>query len=311
MNVPSLKNMKPTLFLAAIFLFAFSANGQTIYTIAGTGTGAYNGDGIAATTAQLYGPQGMTLDASGNLYIADLANHRIRKIDIATGIITTIAGTGTGGYNGDGIAATAAQIWYPSALVFDGNGDLYFTDRGNSRIRKVTTATGIISTVAGTGSAGYNGDGILATTAQLWAPNDINVDASGNLYIADWTNHRVRKVDKSTGLISTIVGTGIGSYNGDGIAATAAQINGPCGILFDNTGNTYVAEYGGYRIRKINGAGIISTIAGTGTSGYNGDGIAATSAQLYGCAYIRFDGVGNMDIGDGANQRIHKIDYST
>src|SRR5580700_8886614 len=134
--------------------------GQTISTIAGTGTGGYNSDGIAATASELYGPQGMALDASGNIYIADLSNNRIRRIDIATGLISTIAGNGTGAYNGDGILATAAEINQPSALNFDQNGNLYFTDRGNNRVRKITTSTGIITTIAGTGSSGYNGDGI-------------------------------------------------------------------------------------------------------------------------------------------------------
>jgi hypothetical protein len=285
---------------------------QNITTVAGTGTAGYNGDGIPATTAQFNGVQGLALDGAGNIYAADIAGNRIRKITIATGFITTIAGTGTGGYNGDGILATAAQINIPSALAFDGNGDLYFTDRSNSRIRKITTSTGIISTVAGTGTAGYNGDGILATSAQLNWPNEVSFDANGNLYIADWLNNRVRKIDIGTGIISTIAGTGTAGYNGDGIAATAAQINGPCGIIFDNAGNIYIAEYGGARVRKINvSTGIISTIAGTGTFGYNGDGILATTAQLSGCAYIKFDVAENMFIGEGSNQRVREIMKST
>jgi hypothetical protein len=286
--------------------------GQNITTVAGTGTAGYNGDGIPATTAQFNGVQGLALDGAGNIYAADIAGNRIRKITISTGIITTIAGTGTGGYNGDGILATAAQINIPSALAFDGSGDLYFTDRSNGRIRKITTSTGIISTVAGTGTAGYNGDGILATAAQLNGPNEVSFDASGNLYIADWFNNRVRKIDKGTGIISTIAGTGTAGYNGDGIAATAAQINGPCGIIFDNAGNTYIAEYGGARVRKISiSTGNITTIAGTGTFGYNGDGILATTAQLSGCAYIKFDYLENMYIGEGSNQRVREIFKST
>ncbi|MCW3119618.1 MAG: hypothetical protein JWM28_3700 [Chitinophagaceae bacterium] len=285
---------------------------QNITTVAGTGTAGYNGDGIPATAAQFNGVQGLAFDAAGNIYAADISNHRIRKITISTGLISTIAGTGTGGYNGDGILATAAQINIPSALAFDSNGDLYFTDRSNSRIRKITTSTGMISTVAGTGSGGYNGDGILATAAQLNNPNEVSFDASGNLYIADWLNHRVRKITTATGIISTIAGTGASGYNGDGIAATTAQISGPCGIIFDNAGNTYIAEYGGARVRKIDvSTGNISTIAGTGTFGYNGDGILATTAQLSGCAYIKFDAAENMFIGEGSNQRVREIIKST
>ena len=304
--------------LLKVFLLFFlnllirSTNAQNITTIAGTGTAGYNGDGILATNAQFNGVQGLALDPAGNIYAADISNNRIRKITISTGIISTIAGTGTGGYNGDGILATAAQINIPSALAFDNNGDLYFTDRSNSRIRKITTATGIISTVAGTAATGYNGDGILATAAQLNNPNEVSFDASGDMYIADWLNNRVRKVNMSTGVISTIAGTGAAGYNGDGIAATAAQINGPCGITFDYAGNIYIAEYGGARVRKITiGTGLISTIAGTGSFGYNGDGIAATAAQLNGCAYIKFDAAENMFIGDGINNRVREIIKST
>ena len=304
--------------LLKVFLLFFlnllirSTNAQNITTIAGTGTAGYNGDGILATNAQFNGVQGLALDPAGNIYAADISNNRIRKITISTGIISTIAGTGTGGYNGDGILATAAQINIPSALAFDNNGDLYFTDRSNSRIRKIAMATGIISTVAGTAATGYNGDGILATAAQLNNPNEVSFDASGDMYIADWLNNRVRKVNMSTGVISTIAGTGAAGYNGDGIAATAAQINGPCGITFDYAGNIYIAEYGGARVRKITiGTGLISTIAGTGSFGYNGDGIAATAAQLNGCAYIKFDAAENMFIGDGINNRVREIIKST
>ena len=301
-----------SLIIISLILLPDSIIAQNITTIAGTGTQGYNGDGILATTAQLNCPQGLAVDAAGNIYITDLVGHRIRKVDISTGLISTIAGTGTSGYNGDGILATSAQICAPSALAFDGNGDLYFTDRCNGRVRKITISTGIITTVAGTGGGGYNGDGILATAATLNAPNDVAFDASDNMYIADWQNYRVRKVDKITGIISTIAGTGTAGYNGDGIIATIAQINAPCGIIFDNAGNIYIAELSGHRIRKITiSTGLISTIAGTGTAGYNGDGIAATSAQLNFTAYIRFDAAQNMYIGDAGNQRVRKIDRST
>ncbi|MEO6540212.1 MAG: NHL repeat-containing protein, partial [Ferruginibacter sp.] len=285
---------------------------QIITTIAGTGVAGYNGDGIAAITAQINLPNGLVFDAAGNMYIGDLVNQRIRKIDVSTGFISTIAGTGTGGYNGDGILAVNAQINNPTALVFDGNGDLYFSDRFNHRVRKITMSLGIISTVAGTGTGGFNGDGIVATTAQLNWPNNVSFDATGDLFIADWQNYRARKVDKNTGIISTIAGTGVSGYNGDGIAATTAQLGGPAAIIFDNAGNTFISDYSGARIRKITkSTGLISTIAGNGTFGYNGDGIAATTALLNGCWSLRFDAAENMYVGDAGNHRVRKITKST
>ena len=302
----------PRALLLYIFFLPLFIQGQNITTIAGNGVGGYGGDGGSAGLAQLQGPQGLALDAAGNIYIADLVNNRVRKVNASTGIITTIAGTGATTYNGDGIAATAANLYAPSALAFDANWDLYLTDRYNNRIRKINIATGIISTVAGTGTGGYNGDGIAATAAQLNAPNEVAFDVAGNLYIADWFNNRVRKVDISTGLISTIAGTGPAGYNGENIIATAAQINGPCGIIFDHLGNIYFAEYNGNRIRKITvSTGLISTVAGTGVAGFNGDNIAATSAQLFGSAYIKFDEVENMYIGDAINYRVRKIAASS
>ena len=285
---------------------------QIISTIAGTSTTGYNGDGIPATTAQLNLPHGIIVDTAGNIYIAEEANNRIRKISVTTGIISTFAGTGIGGFNGDGILATSAQINGPFGLTFDLYGNLFFADRNNNRVRKITLSTGVITTVAGTGTGGYNGDGILATSAQLLAPINVEMDATGNLLIADWNNNRVRKVNSNTGIISTIAGTGTSGYNGDGIPATTANIGSPFGITIDNLGNIYIAEWGGHRIRKITlSSGIISTIAGTGTAGYNGDGISSTTAQLYGPSFIRFDNAGNMYIGDAFNHRVRKITVGT
>lgn len=298
--------------LVLLFFLPHFLSAQIITTIAGTGVQGYNGDGIAATTAQLACPQGLAVDAAGNIYTSDLCGARIRKININTGLINTIAGTGTSGFSGDGLLAINAQISIPSAIAFDQNGDLFFTDRSNNRIRKVNMTTGIITTIAGTAGSGYNGDGIPATTATLNNPNDVAFDSSGNLFIADWINHRVRKVNMTNGIITTVAGTGVAGYNGDGLLATAAQINGPCGILFDNAGNMYIAEFGGSRIRKIVvSTGIISTIAGNGVAGYNGEGIAATAALLNGCAYIRFDAAQNMYIGEGGNQRVRRITRSS
>ncbi len=309
-----IKSIKSINKLLIFFIIVLPQLGQAqiITTIAGTGTAGFTGDGGAATSAQIFYPHNLALDAAGNIYFPDYGNSRIRKITISTGIISTIAGIGTPGFNGDGILATTAQLNYPSSLKFDSNGDLFITDRGNNRVRKITTATGIITTVAGTGTAGYNNDGIAATTAQLNFPNEVAFDAAGNLFISDWQNQRLRKVDKVTGIITTIAGTGVAGYNGEGIAATTAQIHGPCGIIFDQAGNIYMAEYSGHRIRKITiSTGLITSFAGTGTAGFAGDGGAATAAQLNQPAYLSFDNAGNMYIGDANNFRIRKIEFGT
>ena len=190
-----------------------------ITTVAGNGSAGYSGDGGPATSAQLDGPEGVAVDGSGNLYIADTCNNRIRKVS-ATGIITTVAGNGSAGYSGDGGPATSAQLSLPAGVAVDGSGNLYIADSGNNRIRKVS-ATGIITTVAGNGSPGYSGDGGPATSAQLNQPAGVAVDASGNLYIADSSNNRIRKVS-ATGIITTVAGNGFDGYSGDGGPATSA-----------------------------------------------------------------------------------------
>ncbi len=232
-----------------------------ISTIAGTGNTATNGevsaaDNIAATSGILYGPAGIAVDSSGNLYIGDFNNHRIRKVTSSTSIISTIAGTGTGGYSGDGLPATSATIKRPYNVNLDASGNIYFGDyNGNNVIRKITVSTGIISTVAGnkSGNGGYSGDGGAATSASLNYPADVILDDSGNLYITDYKNNRIRKVDISTGLISTVVGTGASTATsiGDGGAATSAIINGPLFCRFDSSYNLYISEADGNRIRKV------------------------------------------------------------
>ncbi len=189
------------------------------------------------------------------MYITDTLNYRIRKVAASTGIIKTIAGTGTAGYSGDGGQATAGEIEQPTGINLDSASNVYFGDWGINYnvIRKITVSTGIISTVAGIGSTtgGYNGDNIQATAAMLNSPADVVLDAYDNLYITDFYNNRIRKVDVSTGIITTIVGTGTASSTGDGSAATAATINSPCYSRLDSAGNYYFAEYFGNRIRKV------------------------------------------------------------
>ena len=276
-----------------------------ISTVAGTGTAGFSGDGGAATSAQLSNPQDVALDAAGNLYIADVNNNRIRKVNSA-GVISTVAGSGTSGFSGDGGAATSAQLHWPRGVALDGAGNLYIADNNNHRIRKVNSA-GNISTVAGTGTAGFSGDGGAATSAQLSNPRGVALDGAGNLYIADTSNNRIRKVD-SAGVISTVAGNGMAGFGGDGGAATAARLRDPGGVALDGAGNLYIADRSNRRIRKVDSAGVISTVAGNGMAGFGGDGGAATAARLRDPEGVALDGAGNLYIADRSNHRIRKVD---
>ncbi len=254
---------------------------SVITTVAGNGTWGFSGDAGLATEAQLstYSKRVFT-DASGNIYISDGTNNRIRKVN-SSGIITTIAGTGISGFSGDGGQATSAQISSPQGITMDASGNIYFADAGNDRIRKITSS-GIITTVAGNGkkySANY-GDGGLATadTVDIHLPQDIIIDKDGNLIIADWAHHRIRKVSATTGLISTIAGMGLHSSGDNGLAKNA-NVPYPIGLAIDANGNIFIASEN--RIRKINTAGIITTVAGTGNIGINGNGGLATAANIW------------------------------
>ena len=269
--------------------------------------GGYIGDGSLALNAELYHPTGLILDSIGNVFFADAENNRVRKIDIQTGIISTIAGTGTFGYTGDGNSALLAELGSPVDLVFDNNGNLLVVDKGNACIRKIN-ANGIITTIAGTGNPGYNGDGGLADTSQLNEPYGIAIDQENNILIADEYNYRLRKVNQQ-GIIHTIAGNGLGIYNGDGIAANAAQIT-LTSIALDQSGNIFIADYGSHRIRKIDkNTGIISTVVGIGTAGFSGDGGLAVSAELNHPVEVAFDKHGNLYISDYQNKRIRKVSY--
>jgi trimeric autotransporter adhesin len=276
-----------------------------ISTVAGTGSSGYSGDGGIATSAALNYPRGVTIDASGNIYIADTYNHRIRMVTKSTGIISTVAGNGSYGYSGDGGLATSALLYNPRGVAIDASGNIYIADTFNHRIRMVMLSTGIISTVAGTGSYGYSGDGGIATSAKLYYPYGVAMDASGNIYIADTFNHRIRMVTKSTGIISTVAGTGSYGYSGDGGIATSAKLTHPQGFAIDASGNIYIADADNHRIRMVTkSTGIISTVAGTGSSGYSGDGGIATSAGLYYPRGVAIDASGNIYIADYSNHRI-------
>ena len=283
-----------------------SASG-VITTVAGSGLTGYDGDNVPATSAALSGPKGITLDASGNLYIADTGNSRIRKVAVSTGIITTIAGAGSPGSIGDGIPAINATLFTPVGVAIDSSGNLYIAD-SDSRVRKITAATGIISTAAGTGTRGYSGDNTAATAAMLDFPTDVALDQAGNLYIADQTNRRIRKVTAATGIISTVAGVGTTSFNGDNIAATSAILNNPLSVAVDSSGNVFFADTGNQRIRKVTAAtGFITTVAGSGVQGYNGDNIAATNAMLNFPYGVAVDSSGNVYFADSGNNRIRKV----
>ena len=277
----------------------------TISTFAGNGVAGFAGDGGAATAANLRFPNAITFDGAGNAYIADSFNSRIRKVS-PTGTITTFAGTGTFGFAGDGGAATSAAINRPYGLAFDKAGNLYFADTYNDILRKVTVSSGLVSTVGGF-MEGFGGDGGPASAASFDTPTAIIFDAAGNLYIADTLNHRVRKIG-TDGNISTIAGTGQASSAGDGGPATKATLNTPEGLAVDSAGNLYVSETAGHRVRRIAPDGTITTIAGNGSGGFQGDGGPATQASLFYPKGIVVDqSSGNLYIADWLNSRVRVV----
>ncbi len=277
---------------------------HVVSAFAGNGSAGYGGDGGPATAASFNYLIDIISDFSGNMYVIDNGNHRIRKID-TFGIVTTYAGTGSSGFSGDGGPATAADISFPSRFGIDAGGNLYFADAGNHRIRKISTS-GIITTVAGNGSATFSGDGGQATAASLSNPLGVTFDANGNMYIADASNHRIRKV-RPSGIISTYAGNGTASTSGDGGPATAATLNFPSGVACDHACNVYFTDWTDQVIRKINVAGTISNVGGTGTAGFSGDGGLATAAKIDGPNNLTFDPAGNLYVPDFYNNRIRTV----
>jgi uncharacterized protein (TIGR03437 family) len=323
------------------------ATDGTITTICGTGNTAAvaSGDGVAAKLSMI-SPFGVTADSSGNIYIAEYGTNRIRKLD-TSGNITTAIGDGNQGFAGDGGPQNKVEMSGPTAVAVDGSGNVYFADSRNNRVRKL--AGGNVATIIGNGLMSYSGDGGAATKAQLNAPGGVTVDTAGNIYIADTSNNVVRKVG-ANGNITNFAGNGSAGSNGDGGAATSAQLNGPedlavdgsgnvfiadtlnnkvrkvaasgaistfgssatlnlpFGVTTDAAGNVYVAEFGGNRVRKISAdGGTVTTIAGNGTAGYSGDGGDPTAAMLNGPKGVAVDSVGNIYIADSANNRVRKV----
>lgn len=283
-----------------------AANGF-ITTIAGTGNPGYSGDGGLATDAEINSPASVVVDDSGNVFFSEYNNSIIRKISATNGIIETVVGIGVYGFDGDGGPANWAQLNSAAGFCFDKNGNMYIADMYNMRIRMVNKASGIITTIAGNGAQGGLGDGDLATNAQLSTPQYVAVDDSGNVYISDTGNNKIRKVSASTGKISTFAGTGGWGYSGDGGVASAAMIGIPKGVIFDHSGNLVITD-GGARIRKINlSTNIISTYAGTISTGFSGDGGLATLAQFDNLNALCVDSLDNLIIADWLNHRIRKI----
>jgi uncharacterized protein (TIGR03437 family) len=275
-----------------------------IATLAGNGILSYSGNGGPATAAQLNSPQAVAVDAAGNFYIADTANNVVRKVT-AGGAITTIAGNGAAGYAGDNGAATSAQLNGPQGIAVDAGGNVYVSDTQNARVRKISG--GNISTVAGNGTPGFGGDNGAATTAQLNVPIGLAVDSANNLYIADFTNNRIRMVSAG-GAITTLAGTGLSGYSGDGGPAAAAQLTTPLGVAVDSSGNVYIADTGNNAVRKVS-KGTITTVAGNGYAGQSGDSGLATSANVGNPTGIAVDSGGNLYIADGSS-RVRKV-YNT
>jgi hypothetical protein len=308
-------------------VFAAGANAGTITTVAGDGSAGYDGTATVAKATSLNQPGGVAIDGAGNLYIADTNNNVIRKVNLATGAISTAAGTGAPGYTGDGALATSATLNSPEGIAVDAAGDLYIADTNNDAVREVVAATGKIATIAGdgTGAPGFAGDGGLAIGAKLNAPYGVALDAAGNLYIADSGNNRVRAVNTS-GNINTFAGNGTPAYLGDGGAATSAELYSPLGVACDPAGNVYIADARNYVVRKVNAvSGAITTIAGANAddtygdgkgdftygNGQNGDAFAgggiATGAGIYAPYGVAVDQAGNLLVAEYFDHLIRKV----
>ncbi len=296
--------------LSILFFLPFFAGAQVITTIAGSHTSGFGGDGGPATSAMFSTPTFARFDAAGNLYVADGGNARIRVVN-SSGVINTFAGGLSLAFDsGDGGQATAAGIGSPNSVATDTHGNVYIAtanyDATAGPWLRMVNASGVISTISG-GIYGLGGDGGPATAAEYISILDIAVDGAGNIYIADFYANRVRKIDAS-GMVSTFAGGG--SSSGEGIPATSAVLSGPQGLAVDGSGNVYIANSSDHQVRKVNAAGLITTIAGNGTAGTSGDGGAATAAELRSPRGLVVDNSGNIYISDDQANNLRKIDAS-
>lgn len=270
------------------------------------------GDGGPALEATLEWPSGVAIDSSGNVFIAERRGNRIRKVDARTGIITTIAGTGTRGFSGDGGPASEATLSIPELIALDAAGNLFITDRGNARVRRIDTRTGRITTVAGNGEPGYAGDGGPATEARLSYPFGVIADTAGNLFIADTENHVIRRVDATTGRITTVAGNGEPGFAGDNGPAVQARLQRPHNLTLDRDGNLLIGDSENQRIRRVDRhSGRISTLYGNGAQGVSDDGIPAREASFAYFGSLVVDADGNLLIAGWVDNRIRRIDTAT
>jgi len=287
--------------------------GLVIATAVGTGEKGFAGDGGPANAALLNGPFDIAFDSAGNLYFSDTFNHRIRRVDARTGVITTVAGSGEAGHSGDDGPAIRASLNEPYGIVLDRTGNIYVADRLNRRVRRIDAASGIVTTLAGTGEAAYFGDGGPAAKAGLAEPNGLALDAAERrLYIADVADHRVRVVDLATGMIATFAGTGQAEHNGDRGPAREAGIFGARAVKLAADGTVYILERQGSSLRAVDPrTGIVDTVAGTGARGYGGDNGPALAAVFDAPKEMAVDRDGSLLIVDTENHAIRRFDPRT
>jgi len=302
--------MLRNLALAALLTLPLTA--ADTKTLAGTGVSGATGDGGPAVEAQVGNPYGLTIGPDGALYVCEIDTHRVRRIDLKTGKISTVAGTGEMGYAGDGGPATQAKLNEPYEVRFDPDGNMLFVEMKNAIVRKVDAKTGVISTVAGTGQEGFSGDGGPATKAELYRPHSIALDKAGHLYIADIGNHRIRRVDRKTGVISTFAGTGEQLPTPDGSKVAGTPLNGPRTMTFSKAGDMYLALREGNAVYRLDWKEQVwRHIAGTGEKGYTGDGGPARQALLSGPKGIEVGPAGGVYIADTESHTIRRIDQKT
>ncbi len=299
------------LLLAGLLALSGLSAEPSIQTLAGTGVSGATGDGGPALEARVGNPYGLTLGPDGALYVCEIDTDRIRRIDMADGSISTVAGTGQEGYSGDGGPAIRADLHDPYEVRFDSDGNMYFVEMLNAVVRKVDAATGVISTIAGTGQRGYSGDGGPAVAATFSRPHSIALDGKGSLYIADIGNHRIRRVDLSSGVVTTFAGTGERSPTPDGAPLEGTPLNGPRALAFAPNGDLYIALREGNAVYRLDvGANRLHHVAGTGDKGYTGDGGPAVTATLAGPKGIEVGPDGGIYVADTENHAIRRIDAS-